>query len=705
MIREPVIEVRDLVKEFPSRRGARDLRGRGGLGDWIRGRKTPRFRALDGVSFSVSQGESLGIIGRNGSGKSTLLSLIAGVTRPTAGQVIVRGRVASLLELGAGFHPILTGRENVYLNAGLLGMRHRETDTVFDEIIRFAEIGDFIDQPVETYSNGMFVRLGFAVAAHTNPDIFLVDEVLAVGDEAFQRKCRWKIGELREQGKTIVFVSHDLGLVHALCDRVILLDRGRLVQRDTPQETITWYLRQVGNERGVHVFRQGNTEAIQCEGRISLFRSGREITAPAGFSCAVVSLGQYHPGSQAEWTVTERNETGCVVRGRLPRLPVTLWWTERLDEAGRFRWRVDLELERPCSLDQVNLSLAIPAAYRKWIYGDFSGDFPEIQPSDTQWTLVLSPEMRSNRAAALPDDASGLPPLLFEAQPVWPHTGLAWYNAEYLAQSRVLQVSVNFMSMAGQLEASRISLVEMLIDPGLRAEDMAWRVRSDRVVRSGRMTVRFEHGGLRLFLDETEVTAYLNCYAALLIEHLWADSHTLQWGSSRPLSNGFEMEGVSRRFPFRQIWQVTPDPEGVHLTIELEADEVIQAQEYQVSVVLRPEYTEWATEAEAGRFASFQPEDTMWKHQNRTYPPGRQIIAEGAGLPRVVFLLQDDAPIMRPTAINTSIAENARVLQFLRTGDVGRLVFEAGRHLLFSGTVRLEAADATDNSPGGFHVS
>lgn len=705
MTPEPVIEVRNLIKEFPSRRGARDLRGRGGLGDWIRGRKTPRFRALDGVSFTVCRGESLGIIGRNGSGKSTLLSLIAGVTKPTAGQVVVRGRVASLLELGAGFHPILTGRENVYLNAGLLGMRHRETDAVFDEIIRFADIGDFIDQPVETYSSGMFVRLGFAVAAHANPDIFLVDEVLAVGDEAFQRKCRWKIGELREQDKTIVFVSHDLGLVHALCDRVVLLDRGRLVQRDTPQETITWYLRQVGHERGVHVFGQGDTETVQCEGRISLFRAGREMTAPAGCSCAVVSLGQYHPGSQAEWTVSERSETGCVVRGRLPRLPVTLWWTEHLDDAGRFRWRVDLELERPCSLDQVNLSLAIPAAYRRWVYGDFSGDFPEIQPSDTQWTLVLSPEMRSNRAAALPDPDSGLPPLLFEVKPLWPHTGLAWYNAEYLAQSRVLQASMNFMSMAGQLDAGRISLAEVVIDPTLCAEDMVWRVRSDRVVQHGRMKARFEHGGLRLFLDETEVTAYLNGYAALLIEQLWADTHTLQWGSSRPVDGGFELEGLSRRFPFRLIWQVTPDADGIRLTIELEADAVFQAQEYQVSVVLRPEYTAWATEAEAGRFAPFLPGDSMWKHQNRTYPLGRWIEARGPGLPRVTFLLQDKAPPMRPTAINTSMAENARVLQFLRTSESGRLIFEPGQHQLFCGTIRLESADAADNVSGGSYVS
>ncbi|HPU96967.1 MAG TPA: ABC transporter ATP-binding protein [Candidatus Hydrogenedentes bacterium] len=687
----PVIEVHHLVKEFPARRGARDLRGRGGLGDWLRGQKTGRFRALDDVSFTVSPGESLGIIGRNGSGKSTLLSLIAGVTRPTSGRVIVRGRVASLLELGAGFHPILTGRENVYLNAGLLGMRHRETDAVLDEILRFADIGDFIDQPVETYSSGMFVRLGFAVAAHTNPDIFLVDEVLAVGDEAFQRKCRWKIGELREQGKTIVFVSHDLGLVHALCDRVVLLDGGRLVQRDTPQETITWYLRQVGNESGVHVFRAGRTEAVQCEGRISLFRDGREITAPAGLGCSVVSLGQYHAGSQADWKVQDRHETGCVVRGRFPRLPVSLWWTEQIDETGRFHWRVELECERACALDQVNLALSVPAAYTRWMYGDFSGTFPEIQPSDTRWTLVLSPEMRSNRAAALPDDSASLPPLLFEAVPLWPHVGLAWYNAEYLAQSRVLQASVNFMALAEQLEAGRHPLVELVIDPTLRAEDASWQIRSDRTVRSGRMRARFEHGGVRLFFDDEELTAYLNGYAAMLIEHLWADSHTLQWQEIRSEGEGFAIEGISRRFPFRQLWRLWPEQDGIRFEIDLETDTALQAEEYQVSLVLRPEYDSWRTDAESGRFAPFQPEDTMWKHQNRTYPSGNMLAAWGGGLPQVAFMLQDNSPPMRPTAINTSALEKARVLQFLRTGDGGRLVFGPGRHCLFSGLIRVEA--------------
>ena len=220
--------------------------------DWIRGRKVEPVMALRDVSFTVDPGESLGIIGANGSGKSTLLKILAGVTLPTEGHVTVRGRVASLLELGAGFHPMLTGRENVYLNAGLLGMRHAQVDEVFDRIVAFSGIGDFMDQPVDTYLSGMYVRIAFAVAAHVNPDIFLVDEVLSVGDEAFQRKCRVKIGELREQGKTIVFVSHDLGSVNSVCDRVVLLNRGQMISRGSPKETIDFYLRQIGHASGVH---------------------------------------------------------------------------------------------------------------------------------------------------------------------------------------------------------------------------------------------------------------------------------------------------------------------------------------------------------------------------------------------------------------------------------------------------------------------
>ncbi|MFQ5779019.1 MAG: ABC transporter ATP-binding protein [Terriglobia bacterium] len=199
------------------------------------------FYALKGVSFTVRPGETLGIIGRNGSGKSTILKIIAAIFPPTAGTVEVNGRVSPLIELGAGFHPDLTGRENVILAGVLLGFTQRQMEERFDRIIAFAELEDFIDTPVRQYATGMFARLGFAVATEIDPDILLVDEVLAVGDESFQHKCVERINQFRRQGKTIVFVSHEMPLVRSICDRVLLLDEGRIVTEGPPDAVIARY--------------------------------------------------------------------------------------------------------------------------------------------------------------------------------------------------------------------------------------------------------------------------------------------------------------------------------------------------------------------------------------------------------------------------------------------------------------------------------
>jgi ABC-2 type transport system ATP-binding protein len=186
------------------------------------------FLAVNDVSFSIEQGESVGLMGLNGSGKSTLLKLISGVMKPDAGEMLTRGRVAGLIATGAGFHPQLTGRDNVFLNAAILGMTEAETKRKFDKIVEFADIGRFLDTPVGHYSSGMFSRLGFAVAVHTECDIFLIDEVLAVGDRPFKRKCMERMQEIRDEGRTMVYVSHAPGSVRKMCDRVLVLEKGVL---------------------------------------------------------------------------------------------------------------------------------------------------------------------------------------------------------------------------------------------------------------------------------------------------------------------------------------------------------------------------------------------------------------------------------------------------------------------------------------------
>lgn len=199
--------------------------------------------ALKDVSFEVNRGEVVGIIGKNGSGKSTLLKILSRITEPTEGYAEFRGRVSSLLEVGTGFHRELTGRENVYLNGTILGMKKWEIDEKFDEIVAFSEIEKFIDTPVKHYSSGMYVRLAFAVAAHLNPDILLVDEVLAVGDADFQKKCLGKMGDIAKGGRTVLFVSHNMGAVRQLCDRGLLLEKGSIKQRGPIEQCICTYLK------------------------------------------------------------------------------------------------------------------------------------------------------------------------------------------------------------------------------------------------------------------------------------------------------------------------------------------------------------------------------------------------------------------------------------------------------------------------------
>lgn len=252
------------------------------------------FWSLKDVSFNVKKGEVIGILGRNGAGKSTLLKILSRITEPTLGRAVIRGRVVSLLEVGTGFHPELTGRENVFLNGAILGMKRAETARKFDEIVEFAEVGAFIDTPVKRYSSGMYVRLAFAVAAHLEPEILMVDEVLAVGDAAFQKKCLGKMSEVRkEQGRTVFFVSHNMGAIRSLCETAVLIEAGRLTLHDTPQNVISHYLSStvsMQNEMEGQIFWNNDTEPAPGSDEIVL--RGIKLVGNHGVSQAVFEADQ-----------------------------------------------------------------------------------------------------------------------------------------------------------------------------------------------------------------------------------------------------------------------------------------------------------------------------------------------------------------------------------------------------------------------------
>jgi len=266
MSMKPIVEIRNISKQY--RLGGKRIRKTETFRELLQRAATAPFRAmtgknggptkeqlyefwaLDGVSLNINQGDVLGIIGRNGAGKSTLLKILSRITSPTQGEIVLRGRLASLLEVGTGFHPELTGRENIYLNGAILGMRKAEIDRRFDEIVAFAEVDKFLDTPVKFYSSGMYVRLAFAVAAHLNPEILVVDEVLAVGDLSFQKKCLGKMGEVSRGGRTVLFVSHNMAAVENLCTRAVVLNHGRLRFDGGSKEAIQFYLNSLSDRSG-----------------------------------------------------------------------------------------------------------------------------------------------------------------------------------------------------------------------------------------------------------------------------------------------------------------------------------------------------------------------------------------------------------------------------------------------------------------------
>lgn len=244
------------------------------------------FWAVKDVAFEVPHGETLGIIGRNGAGKSTLLKLLSRITAPTSGTITLTGRLAALIEVGSGFHPELTGRENLFLSGAVLGMRRAEIAAKLDRIIEFAGVGPFIDTPVKWYSSGMYVRLGFSVAAHLDADVLLVDEVLAVGDAAFQAQCVERIGDLRRDGTTMIFISHDLASVERLCDRVMLMRDGRVAASGTPADVVREYQRQVEDDAVRAVADAGPAQSPShariVDVRFFDERGGEAVTARTG---------------------------------------------------------------------------------------------------------------------------------------------------------------------------------------------------------------------------------------------------------------------------------------------------------------------------------------------------------------------------------------------------------------------------------------
>jgi len=381
MSSDVVVKLENVSKKFcrdlkqSLRYGVRDVVGELFCRDATKENLRPsEFWALRDISFELRQGECLGLIGRNGAGKTTLLKLLSGLIKPDQGRIRVRGRVGALIELGAGFSPILTGRENIYVNAAVLGMPKRQVDSIIDEIIDFAEIGEFIDTPVQSYSSGMRVRLGYAIAAHFNPDILLLDEVLAVGDLAFQQKCLQNMKNRITNGSAILFVSHNIRIVQFICNRILFLDNGRIAALGSPTEVAEEYLNSIAKHQTKDKPTNAQHETPTLSG------TGVTVNSVQLFDSDGMRNSEFKTGGKLQFEVVVNAERSI----QQPSLGATVWTQDGIKVATLSSHFLAFQISEirgekrfRCVIEPLNL---MPGRYilRGGIYDSFAG-FPYYQ--------------------------------------------------------------------------------------------------------------------------------------------------------------------------------------------------------------------------------------------------------------------------------------------------------------------------------------
>ncbi|MBU4148825.1 MAG: ABC transporter ATP-binding protein, partial [Candidatus Omnitrophica bacterium] len=344
------------------------------------------FWAVKGVSMDINKGEVLGIIGENGAGKTTLLNIIAGMLKPDKGKVEINGTVSAIMEIGAGFQKDLTGKENIYLTSSLFGLTDEEISAKYDDMVKFAGIGRFINAPVRVYSTGMYMRLAFAIAIHVNPDILLIDDTFAVGDIYAQRKCIKKVFELKERGKTIIFVTQDIEMSKRLCTRGIFVRDGVIIREGPIDKLCAYYMESVGDKNGIAIVQKGHLGTIFNNGKLALRWKDRTITRGLAGHATMRSLDREYLSTTATWRVQKTTtDREIIAVGRWPDLNVSEYWRIVFLNEKEFIWEIGIDVTEEVSIERFSASAIFIDDYKSWFTLEDKTDFPDKFAHLLEW--------------------------------------------------------------------------------------------------------------------------------------------------------------------------------------------------------------------------------------------------------------------------------------------------------------------------------
>lgn len=564
------------------------------------------FWALKDVSFDIEKGETVGVIGENGSGKSTILKLIAGMLKCDRGQILVDGKVSGLLELGAGFQSELTGKENLYLNASLFGLTQSQIDERYEDIVDFAGIGKFFNAPIKCYSSGMFVRLAFSIAIHINPDILLIDDTLVVGDEYFQKKCIKKIFEIKEQGKTIVFVAHDMNMLSRLCKRALFLKEGRIIKDNLIDKVVPFYTQMIGVRRGVGILEKTPLNLIFNNGRLFLSWRNKLLTPNSGAYTVFFIANKWYNSFQADWEVKRENKNKLVAIGKFYQLTLTQVWRLELADNYEVKWDVEMKSEEPLEIQEGCTNIMLTNKYTQWFTALEKGEFPLIDDRDKNWHALL--ENKAFRKC-IGVDAKGIPgnkipSLVFEQSNALHRSQAQILNTDYLVDCRVLQYKTFSLRNYSVVQANRFIYFSGRITLDISDTDNYLKNLQDEFILSdGKLELTFNNGQCILRYNGINLTKSSHMDTSIYVNGRWYSSDLAQWEVKKEKKNKLIARGIWCNLPIVQIWEIELTGESSFLwKVSMEVNEEVDVQEQRVQFLCREDYKYHFSAYGAGNF-------------------------------------------------------------------------------------------------------
>ena len=562
--------------------------------------------ALKDITFKLEKGETLGVIGENGAGKTTLLKLIAGILSPDRGEVVVGGKVSGLLELGAGFQAELTGRDNIYLSGSMFGLNNKIIDGLYEDIVNFASLGRFINAQVKCYSQGMFVRLAFSIAVHMNPDILLIDDTLAVGDEFFQKKCIKKIFEIKEQGTTLVFVTHDMNMLRRLCKRVIFLKKGRIIKDGLVEEIVPLYTQMVGAKKEVEVLKQFPLTVVFNSGKIFINWHNNLISPSSGLYTSFRILNKWYSSLQADWEVDKPCDNSLIARGKMYQLDLTQVW--KIELTGKHEIKLDIEIESvsPLDIQEGYVNMMLTPEYTHWCTALEDGDFPPIIETDKDWISLLG-DNTAKRSVGIDREGiseKAIPSLVFQ----YLKSSFPCYsqilNSDYLSNCRVLQYKVtglqNFSNNHGEAFAY---FSGKIIIGDFSARHYLEKLQDNFTLKDGKLKLIFDYGKCAVLFDGKFMTKSDHIFAMFYINGRWYSSKTASWKISKEEDNIIIARGKWQNLPLTQVWII--ERNGGHsfsLKVYLDIEENINIPQQYLRFECSQEYDHYYSHYGKGKF-------------------------------------------------------------------------------------------------------